>query len=556
VTAANSLISSRFERFRTVIDTRFSWWPYFIFGLLVAIYLIKTLGDGFAPSLDEGFLQSNAQRLLFGERPYHDFQYWRTPYSLYSQAFLIWLLGDSYTIMAGRILCALQLIGITVLLSTAYRRFVTALELFCLLTGSYIILSMLLTFPWYSYDALMFAVIAVVLATRKQFFWAGMAAAFSGLAKQNYFLLLPLLLLSIGSLRLIDRRLFSISAREIFRTALGFAIPLLLYAGYLAATGDLAEFYRQLVVYPAQTNPLPLTTIIFQDGGEALKRSLPFMLLFGMLFLAGKWSWWLLPLLVATAFVFGKGMFVDVRFTVYLVLAFNLLAALLTLILWKRPAADLTEPTFGAFSLLLFALTIQYLSGYNYSGLVFAQMGAAIAFPFAYITLKELAPVRSARVLLVFAAVALVGLVAVHKYNYVYHEGKRFNLVREYKEQKLIGVRSTPKMVTHVEKILDAINRHSPPDSYIFTYPDYPALYFLTGRQNPTDNDWYYEVRHNPSLLEKNLEPLLTTPPTLVLISTDKLPPLLSRLLAEKYSAAEKIDEVQLYLKNPIQIGN
>jgi hypothetical protein len=280
------------------------------------------------------------------------------------------------------------------------------------------------------------------------------------------------------------------------------------------------------------------------------------MLLFGMLFLAGKWSWWLLPLLVATAFVFGKGMFVDVRFTVYLVLAFNLLAALLTLILWKRPAADLTEPTFGAFSLLLFALTIQYLSGYNYSGLVFAQMGAAIAFPFAYITLKELAPVRSARVLLVFAAVALVGLVAVHKYNYVYHEGKRFNLVREYKEQKLIGVRSTPKMVTHVEKILDAINRHSPPDSYIFTYPDYPALYFLTGRQNPTDNDWYYEVRHNPSLLEKNLEPLLTTPPTLVLISTDKLPPLLSRLLAEKYSAAEKIDEVQLYLKNPIQIGN
>ena len=137
-------------------------WPYAAFALLVFAYSYFTLGHGFNAT-DEGYLLSLGARVANGEAPYTDFSFFRTPLSVYIQSGLIKLFGDSYTVLASRIVWTAQMFLVMLMMSVFYRRFVKPWELLLLLTATFTVSTLLMIFPWYNYDALFFAVLAVLM---------------------------------------------------------------------------------------------------------------------------------------------------------------------------------------------------------------------------------------------------------------------------------------------------------------------------------------------------------------------------------------------------------
>jgi hypothetical protein len=51
---------------------------------------------------------------------------------------------------------------------------------------------------------------------------------------------------------------------------------------------------------------------------------------------------------------------------------------------------------------------------------------------------------------------------------------------------------TSPDQVRRVDAAVAAIDEYSSPGDPIFVMPDFPILYYLTGRTNPTRQDWYF----------------------------------------------------------------
>jgi hypothetical protein len=84
---------------------------------------------------------------------------------------------------------------------------------------------------------------------------------------------------------------------------------------------------------------------------------------------------------------------------------------------------------------------------------------------------------------------------------------------------------STPAQVAQMDEIVAIIDQYTSPGDPIFVMPDFPILYYLTGRTNPTRQDWYFPWTFTEADSRQAVRDLERHPPRLALV--------------QKYDAAE-----------------
>jgi hypothetical protein len=524
------------------------FWPYLTLFIFIIIYNYFFLGQGFAPGLDEGYLQSLGQRIVNGEIPYGDFYLLRTPLSIYIQAGLIWILGHGYTLFAARFWLAIETMLIVIFLSMLYRRLVRPLELLLLLLITYIIATLLLNFPWYSYDALFFAVLALLFFDRRRYFLSGAAIFMAGMAKQNYMIMLPLIILLSIVIHFIAKEIKIITYDAARRIIIGFFAPFLLYMLYLSITGTIAAFFRNVFILPGQCSSIGIFFALFQDNPKAFLWSLPFILSIALIFWGRRRT---LPLIAVALGIFallGKILIKDVYSFVYFIVYLNYIAGLLLVKEYVDGMDDAGKETAARIiPLFALALIVQYLSGYNYSGLIFAYMGALVALPFTYVILRDCnqMPLRKAATVLLFLAILILG--QYHKYRYVYNDGPRSKLNVEFVSPQLRYIKSTPEKVKSLESVIAAIKAYSSEQDYIFIFPSFSSLYYLTGRRNPTPIEWYCDAEYNEKMLMESLKAVEAKRPRLVIVTDLDIPEHLNNILINSYQELSPIGLFRLF---------
>ncbi len=507
------------------------YWPYLIFLLLVTAYNVKYLPLGYQPSMDEGYLQSLAMRILGGQLPYREFYFFRTPLSIYLQAALIALFGSYYTILAARIFCVIQTTAMVIIVSSVYYSYVRKLPLLLLLVVGYLVGTLMLDFPWYTYDAVFFASIGLVLFYHRRFVLFGVAVFLSGLCKQNFATLIVLVPLLSIVLRVIRRDLALLNLRETMRFWLGFAIPAAVFGIWLLATGRLGAFFANVITLPRECSNVTLSFTLFQNHAGAFLKALPLIATTLLLYFANRRRWFLFPLAAGTGAIFVHRIWGADYLLPYSIVYFTYTVALLTLIsllVGRDPAgASPDRDMRGLWKVFIVAIAIQYQAGLNYSGLVFSHIGAGAAVALALV-LFEVSSDRKRFALGAYLLAAVLIVVGVeNKSRFVYHDAPVAQLTAEFTWPLLRGIYSTPENVKTFDDMLTAVDELTYPGDPIFVFPDHPALYFLTDRRNPTPVDWYYHLEYDDAILLEAVEDLRRDPPIIVLAEIPSVPAIL-----------------------------
>lgn len=525
------------------------YWPYLAFLLFVVVYNVLYLPKGFRPSMDEGYLQSLAARVLDGELPYRDFYFFRTPLSIYIQAGMIWLLGSHYTILAARIFCVAQTTTLVLLVSSVYFRLAGKLQLLLLLAAGYLVGTLMLDFPWYTYDGVFFAVIGLVMYHRRNFFLFGLAVFLAGLSKQNFvglLVLVPVLSFLAGLLR---KDLVLMNARQALRFFSGFALPALFYGGFLLATHRVESFFQNVIFLPRECSRVTLAFTLFQNHADAFTKVLALVFAVIMLFYASRERWLLyVGAAIAGAVFLDKMWNLTYEYSYAMVYLSYTVAVLVLLEVTKaeRFGGVGEDDTLAVWKAFTVALIIQYLSGFNYGGLIFSHIGAGVSVPLAVLLLSRMRGSSRFR-LPVYVLLAAVILVGVHlKTRYVYHDASLPNLTKEFSHPMLKGIYSSPANVDIFEKILATVSKYSEPGEPIFVFPDHPALYFLTGRRNPTPIEWYYHAEYNAALLNEAVKDLRRTPPKVVFVPVSTAPKVLTDFLNAAYRQVDHLGQLDV----------
>jgi hypothetical protein len=100
----------------------------------------------------------------------------------------------------------------------------------------------------------------------------------------------------------------------------------------------------------------------------------------------------------------------------------------------------------------------------------------------------------------------------------VYRDANRPQLTASFATPKLAGVLSTPAQVQQIDEVVAIVDRYSSPGDPIFVMPDFPILYYLTGRTNPTRHDWYFPWTITEADSRQAVLDLQRRPPRLALI--------------------------------------
>lgn len=526
----------------------FKYIPYLVFICYVLIINKLTLHLGFAAHLDEGYLYTLGQRVLDGQAPYIDFYFLRTPLSIYFHAFGIWLFGQHYSILVARILLVIQMSTLVLLLSTIYRQYVNILELTFLLCFSYTITTLLLPFPWYSYDGLFFAGIAIFFLYHRKYFMSGVMICLAGFAKQNYFLLLPGLIGIFFITGKIFKNSFSLKKHECKRIIFGFLSSLLLIILYFLITGNFLQFIDQVFFLPKTMSNIDTSFIIWQDNPKALLQALPYILITVLIYYyKHSRAIFLITIMLLLLLTF-KTLYSSNLFYIYSLLFINYTGFILLLINRKKETVHTIYPLLPFYCLFCF---LQYLSGFNYGGLYFAYMGAGLALPFIFISLKNNQKNYMVTILFLIS-LFLVGI--QQKKNFHYHDADTASLTEQFNIPLLDGIKSTPKQTSIISRLYSIIINETSPDDYVFFYSDYPALYYLTGRKNPTKIDWYYKREVNQRLLREAVTLLNNNPPELIIENATF--PKLTDFINAHYRKLDQIEYLTIYQKKPDSLSN
>ena len=137
---------------------------------------------------------------------------------------------------------------------------------------------------------------------------------------------------------------------------------------------------------------------------------------------------------------------------------------------------------------------------------------------FTYLAIREWHPgVRGKRV-----AIGLIFIILVigmyHKHEAVYRDEKRSLLTYSFADPKLSGIKSTERNVRQVAGLISAVNHYTDKGDYIFVFPDFPVLYYLTGRKNPTRVEWPIFREIDMEMVYEMVDSLEARPPKLVLL--------------------------------------
>jgi len=498
--------------------TRF--WPYALFLLIVGVYSWFTLGQGFNAT-DEGYLLSLGQRVLDGQMPYRDFFFLRTPLSIYIQAGLLAVFGDSYTILASRIVWLLQMLLAALLLSVVYHRYVSRIETVALLLTTFAASTLLMSFPWYNYDAAVFAIVAAVLVFRRRFMAAGVAAALAMLCKQNYAALLPgyIFLALLVQWRLPAVRL--LTRRDILHLAIGWATPTALFFAWLGSLGLMSAFVDNVVIWPTKASQTDLSFILFQNHAEAALAALPMILVvviwLNMHRLKGAWQ------IVGHVAVAGTAVWIAISHHnfVYSFVYFGISTAVIFLAQVVRGKVTLkSEPVKALLPMLLFGLVLQYLAGFNYAGVILAYAGSGLLFAVAWVLMRNSGAGGGYR-RYALEVLALVMLAAwFHRYDYVYRDAPRHDLAWEFKAARLNGLETSRRNNWLIDQMVAATEELTDSGDPVLVFPDFPVFYYLTDRVNPTPIAWYIQLEFGGPMTTRALESLRERPPKLILLQS------------------------------------
>ncbi len=489
---------------------------YLFFTAAVAVYNYFFLPYGFNAT-DEGWLLSVASRIVDGQVPYRDFFFLKTPLTIYIQAALIGIFGDSYTVLASRIYWACQIWFMVVLASLFYRHYIKAIELLFLLFFSYILASLFIAFPWYNYDGAMFALAAAVLFYKKRPVLCGVAAGLAFLTKQNYLLLLPLFFGIVGLLKWRGVSILSVRRREVVRICLGFLAPVVLFILYLAVNGALTDFFKNIIILPASCSKKSIWFVLFQDNFSAIVYALPFMITAGILFFTRRY-FWVIPLIILGAVGIYIS-FLDIKNFVYSIVFVHY--ALMLFILWQyiNGGRAVDRRLIGRYlPVVVFAVVIQYLGGFTYSGIIFGYTAAGIFLPVSYILFKRSSPSKWPTMAALALFTILLSGGVYHRHDYMYRDMNRKHLIAEFSIEKMSGIKSTPRNVRQIEELVKSATYNTGPNDRIFIYPDFPALYYLADRRNATPVDWYYDGGFNDEMLSEVLISLKRSPSKMVFL--------------------------------------
>ena len=202
---------------------------------------------------------------------------------------------------------------------------------------------------------------------------------------------------------------------------------------------------------------------------------------------------------------------------VYSIVVLSYLAVVLAVARARRPEVDIT--LLASLSIVVTAgLAVQYLAGFNYAGLVLASVGSGLGLFTGFLLLREYAASTEGRRLLVylFAGLMVVGL--YQKYAYVYRDAPRRELTVAFRTPKLRGITSTERNVRQIDALVNAVGQYTGPGEDIFVFPDFPVLYFLTDRQNPTPIAWYIQLEYGGPMTTRALEALKSRLPKVIFV--------------------------------------
>jgi hypothetical protein len=493
--------------------------------------------QGFNPT-DEGWLLSAGWRIVSGQVLYRDFDISLPPFSPYKVAGLLALFGDGYTVLAARWAFALEATLGSVLAYAIIRRYAGPGTSFLVTVPTVFFSILLYFFDNYSYDGEILLLGAVALlvhsrpGARATLTLAGILAGLAILAKPTFLLFVAVVLL----LRPVTWLLTAAPPSPLEAVvsggwrwflagcALGLA-PAFVYFGLVGAE---QRFLYDAVVLPARAHPVTLDYLIWQDTPR-LFNVLHDAVFAGVLLLIFRAAAQratavrVVGLCLAVALPVLLVIFVlRVRASAMLLLVLGLL---FVLVFAAVVAARWRQYVPG--SLPVVAAALQYMAQLGYSGVGYSYLGAFLTVPVAGLFLVRLGPGRDPQTAreraLVLAPAAILAAflvwVSVDVVNRsVYRDAPREQLTASFATPKLAGVKSNPGQVQQMNEVVAIVDHYSKPGDPIFVMPDFPILYYLTGRTNPTRQDWYFPWTFTEADSSQAVRDLRRHPPRLALI--------------------------------------
>jgi hypothetical protein len=527
-----------------------------LFGIGV-LYRATFISQGFNAT-DEGWLESLGARIVAGQLPYRDFNYGLPPVSIYQEAALIRVFGDSYGILASRWVFTLEVSLASVLAFTILVRYVRPTLAFLAVLPTCFFSVILFYYSNYSYDGEMLAMLSVALLVhakpglRALAVLGGVAGGLAFMSKPTFLGLLPIVLIALLANKLAARREGEQPQRASagWATAglysLGFTLCCLAVLGYFGVQGAAGDLVYKALILPRQSYQIPLGFVIWQD--------LPQVMFFWPN-IAGYLAALLVLLVVARIQGIPEVLRAGVAAVLVAVLVVRalpsstvglptprqetLLLVILGLLLILNASALLAAVLArGELKAALFppelpavALGLQYVAQFNAAGVRYSYYGAFLSVPVALLFLHAFsvakpylrrgrlgAGVATWAPLMIGAAIAVTGIVVTH--GLVFRDGPRSELSASFTTARLHGISSLPANTSRVDGLVAAVDSMTAPGDPILVLPDFPALYFLTGRRNPTRIGWYETPQVTVSEADQAVADMKRDPPKLVILET------------------------------------
>jgi hypothetical protein len=571
-----------------------------LFGLGV-FYRATFISQGYNAT-DEGWLQSLGARIVAGQLPYRDFNFDLPPVTIYREAALIQLFGDAYGILASRWVFTLEVSLASVLAFVIVVRYVRPTLAFLAVLPTCFFSVILFYFANYSYDGEVLALSSIALLVharagrRVLAVFGGIAGSFAFMAKPTFLGLLPIVLIAgfasiLAARREGDRQPHIPGISDaVGPYILGFVFSCLAVLGYFAlenAAGDL--LYKAFVQYH-QSYPVPLTFVIWQDLPDVmliwpniagyLAASLVLLILVRVeripdVLRLGAAAGLVLLLVVRALLSSSTGLPSARQQTLLLLilgvlLILNAVAFLVTLVAKAQLKSALFPP-----ELPLLALGLQYVAQFNAAGVRYSYYGAFLSVPVAILFLRSLSVVNpswrrglfAVRVMPLAPVVLGLSIVAagiVDTHGVVFRDGPRSQLSASFATPRLHGLTSLPANTERVDGLVAMVESRTAPGDPILVLPDFPVLYFLTGRRNPTRIGWYETPQVTIGEAELAVADMKLDPPKLVILQTydegdfrrtgpkldyEALPQLLPvyRYVIENYRLVDTVGDLEIY---------
>jgi len=493
--------------------------------------------QGFNPT-DEGWLLSAGQRIIAGQVLYRDFDIALPPFSPYKVAALLALFGDGYTVLAARWAFTVEATLGSVLAYVIIRRFAGPGTSFLVTLPTTFFSVLLYNFDSYTLDGEVLLLCAVALLVyagpraRASLVAAGALAGLAILAKPTFLLFVAVVMLLRPATALLTggppsplEEVVSKGWRWFLAGCVLGLAPAFVYFGLV---GSAQRFVYDALVLPARAHPVTLDYLVWQDLPQVFNvlHDVVFAGLLLLLFRAAAQR-------ATKVRVIGLCLAVALPIVlVIVVLRSNTFAMLhvtlgLLLVLGVAAAAAARWRQYLPASLALVGLALQYEAQFGWSGVSYSYLGAYLSVPVAGLFLIRLGPGSNPATVwnraLTLAPAVLLATYLVWVSSDIagrmpFRDGPREQLTATFAAPKLAGVTSNPALVERVDAAVAAIDRYTRPGDPIFVMPDYPILYYLTGRSNPTRLDWYFPWTFTESDSRQAVRDLERQPPRLAIL--------------------------------------